>query len=123
MLSFVFSRLTDQLDKIEASYILKLLELESQTQQPSLRYIPTNSYLHQQPRKEQPNYDPLTLNTILRSEQQSEQVYQKKSNDNKRSELSNFNVGFLNKVTADGAKSTKDRNMLKQFYGGSVGPG
>ena len=36
---------------------------------------------------------------------------------------SDFNVGFLNKVTANGAKGASDRNMLKQFYGGSIGPG
>ncbi len=62
-----------------------------------------------------PNYHPLL--PVYDAYQQLEE------SDEDPVKRADFNVGFLNKVTADGVKSAQGRNRMKQFYGGSIGPG
>ena len=37
--------------------------------------------------------------------------------------MSNFNVGFLNSLNQANMRSAKEQSRMKQFYGGSIGPG
>jgi len=125
--------LEDNLESLEAQYLFDLLH-GSASQQYSLQNQREQSYQHidLSPADIQ-SYFPTTRTASSevnkRSESNRRSDVNKSSGVNKRSEVSerselgNLNVGFLNKVTADGARSEKDKYMLKQFYGGSIGPG